>query len=222
MVRTRKFLLTLSAIFLLNASPVAAEEPESLEQAMDAPAYQQRGIAHFKAGRIKESIADFDRYLQFRPAGEPHHWQRGISYYYAGQFEKGVKQFELHKTVNPQDVENGIWHYLCKARIDGVQAAKSDLIEITSDRRPWAMKVYAMFQAKVTPEEVLKYAGQVSDTDEERQINLFYSHLYVGLFYEAAGQADKARQYIATAIEKYPCSHYMGDVARVHLQLRKP
>jgi len=60
----------------------------------------------------------------------------------------------------------------------------------------------------------------VSRTDEDRQINRFYAHLYVGLFHEAAGRADESLRHIQTAVKKYPSQHYMGDVARVHLQLR--
>jgi lipoprotein NlpI len=45
---------------------------------------------------------------------------------------------------------------------------------------------------------------------------LFYAHLYVGLYYEAAGDAKAAREYIAKAAGG-GIEHYMGDVARVHM-----
>lgn len=190
-------------------------------RADDAEAIQRRGERSFKAGRIRQSIADFDRYLELRPEREPHHWQRGISYYYAGEYEKGVRQFALHKTVNPQDVENAVWHYLCKARVDGADAARAELIEIARDPRPWAMPVYRMFQGKIAPKQVLAEAQAAGQTEAEQRNNLFYSHLYVGLYHEAAGQADLARRHITLAVEKYASPHYMGDVARVHLQLLK-
>ena len=85
--------------------------------------YHSRGRAHFKSGHVDDSIADFDKHNKHSPSYEPYDWQRGISYYYAGQYAKGVRQFEIHKTVNPQDVENAVWHYLCKTRIDGVEKA---------------------------------------------------------------------------------------------------
>jgi lipoprotein NlpI len=50
---------------------------------------------------------------------------------------------------------------------------------------------------------------------------LFYAHLYIGLFDEAAGDAKGAREHIAIANE-HRINHYMGDVARVHLQLMRP
>ena len=188
----------------------------------DAAAYQARGVANFKAGKIRASIADFDRYLKAHPEREPQHWQRGIAYYYAGEFARGVRQFEVHRTVNPQDVENAIWHYLCKARADDTDTARAGLIEIASDRRPWAMMVYRLYQGRATPDQVLAKAEQLGGSDKERQINLFYANLYVALFFEAKGDAEKARQCMTTAVRKYPCSHYMGDVARVHLSRLSP
>ena len=200
----------------------AADYTKVIELEPDAAgAYQRRGECYFKAGKIKESIADFDKYLTFVPEREPDHWQRGLSYYYAGEFDKGVKQFELHKKVNPEDVENAVWHYLCKARIDGVEKAREALIEIKADRRGWAMPVYEMYRGKMTPEEVLKKSTADIKDEELLKNNLFYAHLYIGLFYEAEGKADQARKHIELAHEKYPSDHYMGDVARVHIELLK-
>ena len=177
--------------------------------------YHSRGRAHFKSGHVDDSIADFDKHNKHSPSYEPYDWQRGISYYYAGQYAKGVRQFEIHKTVNPQDVENAVWHYLCKTRIDGVEKARAALIEITDDPRKWALPVYQMFQGKTAPREVLDKSSAGDASDE----SLFYSHLYVGLFHEAAGRADLAHKHIALAAEEYLSDHYMGDVARVHLDI---
>jgi len=198
-----------------------ADLDRSIELRPDVPgAYQGRGELHFRVGQIRASIADFDRFLDYHPERRPHHWQRGISYYYAGEYEKGVGQFELHKTVNPEDVENAVWHYLCKSQVDGVDQARAALIDIATDNRQWAMKVYRMFQGKVAPAQVLSYAEEASRTEAERRNNMFYAHLYIGLFHEAAGRMDEANKHIKIAVNEYPSSHYMGDVARVHLQLR--
>ena len=81
-----------------------------------ARALQLRGEEHFRQARIAESIADFDRQIQLQPDRAAEHWQRGIAYYYAGEYENGARQFKLHQTVNPQDVENAVWHFLCVSR----------------------------------------------------------------------------------------------------------
>ena len=51
-----------------------------------AGAFDRRGGLHFIAGRVKESVADFDMAVKLDPGREPWHWRRGISYYYVGKF----------------------------------------------------------------------------------------------------------------------------------------
>ena len=199
-----------------------ADLDRSIELEPDAAgAYQTRGEMHFKAGHIRQSIADFDRFLELQPTRKPHHWQRGISYYYAREYAKGARQFELHKTVNPRDVENDVWHYLCKAKVSSPDEARAGLIEIAGDGRPWAMTVYQMYQGKATTRQALAHADRIGDTPAQRRNNLFYTHLYVGLYHESLGRAELALENIRIVVEKYPSPHYMGEVARVALQLEK-
>jgi lipoprotein NlpI len=179
----------------------------------NARVYHERGTAYFKLGRIKESVADFDRFVKILPDQEPQHWQRGIALYYAGDYERGRKQFELHQKVNPYDVENAVWHFICVARKDGVDKAKASLIHIERDQRVPMKEIFALFADKGKPEEVLAAA---KDRDQ-----LFYAHLYLGLYYEAHGNAAKAREHIDKAAGEFSMNHYMGDVARVHAQLLK-
>ena len=177
---------------------------------------ERRGELHFKLGNFKESVADFDRVIALAPAQGPHHWQRGIALYYAGRFEEGRKQFELHQTVNPSDVENAVWHYLCVARAQGAEKARAALIEIKADARVPMMEIYALFQGKLKPDDVLK-AARAGDPPSARLRNqIFYAHLYLGLHFEAAGDAKQAREHILKAADEFSEDHYMGDVARVH------
>ena len=188
-------------------------------QPRTAEAYQLRGSEHFMQGQIQESIADFDKFIEIVPAQEPYHWQRGISYYYAGRYAEGRKQFESHQTVNDNDVENAVWHYLCIARASGVTNARNALIKIKQDSRVPMMQVYALFAGKLKPQDVLAAAEAGSPAGAQLKRQLFYAHLYLGLFYEAEGQAKLAREHITKAARDYPEDHYMGGVARVHLQL---
>lgn len=185
-----------------------------------AEAWQQRGSEHFKLGHITEAIADFDRFLALVPQQEAHHWQRGIAYFYAGRFAEGRKQFELHQTVNSDDVENAVWHFLCVAREAGVEKARAALIPIRGDPRVPMMDVHALFAGKASAEAVLQaaVAGELSAAQRNRQ--LFYAHLYLGLYFEATSDEARASEHITKAAGQYRTDDYMGDVARVHLQLR--
>jgi len=180
-------------------------------------AWYQRGREQFKAGKIAESVADFDKYVQLVPQAENRQWERGISYYYAGQFEKGAKQFEDYQKFHDQDVENSVWRYLCIARTSGVEKARSSLMPITSDPRVPMMPIYGLYQGKLKPEDVLAAANSSPPNRELHNQRLFYANLYIGLWYEAAGQPDEAEKHILEA-EKHKIAHYMWDVAHVHAE----
>jgi len=186
-----------------------------------AGAHQARGEAFFKLAKIKESIADFDSYLKINPERDPHHWMRGISYYYSGEFVKGHKQFERHQVVNSNDVENAVWHFLCLARAKGIKEAKAKLIPIVGDGRIPMMEVHALFAGKSTPEKILAKARADGVKGARLERQLFYAHLYLGIWYEATGELKLRDKYIALAAAVADEHGYMGDVARVHAVLNK-
>jgi lipoprotein NlpI len=185
----------------------------------NAKVYDRRGSVHFKLGSFKESLADFDQYLLMRPEDGPGHWRRGITCYYAGKFEEGKKQFEGYEKVDTNDVENAVWHFLCNARAVGVEKARAALLKIGNDKRVPMMQVYALFAGKIKPEDVLKAAQEGKLSAEPLNRQLFYAHLYLGLYYEVTGDAKRALEHLATAADKHRIDHYMWDVARVHADL---
>ncbi|MAB90074.1 MAG: hypothetical protein CMJ90_11515 [Planctomycetes bacterium] len=179
-----------------------------------AGARNQRGDRLLKAGRFNEAIADFDAYIAAAPRAEPYHWQRGIAYYYAGRYADGMRQFELHRKVNSDDVENAVWHFLCKAKRDGVGAAREALLPVGPDGRVPMMTVYELFAGRATPETVEKVATGAPARQTESA--LFYAHLYLGLYHEALGNEPAARHHMGLAAEVHTSPHYMGDIARMH------
>ena len=180
-----------------------------------AEAYYLRGRENFQAGKITESVADFDQYVKLQPKDESRQWERGISYYYAGQYEKGAKQFELYQTYHDKDVENSVWRYLCVARQDGVAKARENMLPIEGDTRIPMTQIYDLFRGKLTPAVVLEAASVGNPAKEALNQRLFYAQLYIGLWYEAEGQADEAKKHLLTA-EAHKIGHYMWDVAHVH------
>ena len=179
-------------------------------------ALQRRGEEHFKLAKFNESVADFERVVTLQPQRRPYHWQLGISYYYTGQFKEGMELFESHQTVNSSDVENAVWHFLCVAKGVGLEAAKKRLLPIPNDTRVPMMQIYALFGGKGTEEEVIERAheGRVLGGGRARQI--FYAHLYLGIYHEILGNDEKSYQYIKKAAQQYKENDYMGQVARAH------
>jgi lipoprotein NlpI len=174
-----------------------------------------RAVGDFQAGRIAQSVAGFDRVAKLVPDYAPQLWQRGIALYYAGRYKDCRAQFESHRTVNPDDVENAAWHFLCVARAESPAKAKAALLPVGPDLRKPMREIYQMFRGELMPDQVLAAAGDGKDLGAE-----FYARLYVALYYEAAGDATRARQHIAAAAEdRFQEMGYMYGVARVHLNL---
>jgi lipoprotein NlpI len=186
-----------------------------------AELYQLRGLERFKLGQFQESCADFDKFIEIVPLRAPYHWQRGISCYYAGRYEDGRKQFELHSTVNPNDVENAVWHFLCVARLGGLAKARASLMSIKDDPRVPMMQIYALFAGKAKPDDVLAAATAGAPSSAQLKQQLFYAHLYIGLFFEASGDEKLASKHVLQAAQEYKAEHYMGEVARIHADLVK-
>lgn len=192
--------------------------PEAMaEKHMLAAAHQRRGEVHFQNGRIEECLKDFDRVIELIPEQAPHHWQRGIACYYAGRYADGAAQFELHRTVNPDDVENAVWHFLCVVRSPGgsVKLARTKLFAFKADSRVPMKEIYELFAGNATDGAVLA-AGRAGG-----DLSRFYADLYVGLYDEALGKAAESLQLIAQAAVNPKANHYMGDVARTHLLVRE-
>jgi lipoprotein NlpI len=176
-----------------------------------------RGVDEFEAGRFKEAATTFDALAKAVPELAPQLWQRGIALYYAGRYDDCRRQFESHRTVNPDDVENAAWHFLCVARAESPAKAKAALLPVGPDPRAPMREVYQMFRGAMTPEQVLAAAGTRPDAQ-------FFAHLYVGLYYEALGTKNKALEHITLAAQDQfeRLGGYMHMVARVHRQSLTP
>jgi lipoprotein NlpI len=181
-------------------------------------AYSLRGAAHFMLGKFDESVADFDREIALEPKRASGHWRRGISLYYAGKYEGGAKQFAGDKQVFADDVENAVWHFMCVSKKDGKKKALASVLKIGKDGRTPMMEVYELYKGKLKPEDVLKAANAGKLSDEQRKPQLFYAHLYLGIYHDLEGDQKKAVEHLKKAAKDYQIGHYMGEVARVHLE----
>ena len=196
-------LAIIAALAVLSSPIVVAQQPREL---------LERAVTDFERGRIAESAAGFDALIKLRPDVAPELWQRGITLYYAGRYADCRAQFESHRTVNPNDVENAAWHFLCVARAESAETARAALLPVGPDARVPMRQVYDLFRGTLTPEAVLKAAGSQPSAQ-------FYAHLYLGLYFEALGDSRRALDHISTAAaDRFAApGGYMHTVAKVHL-----
>ena len=186
------------------AVPVSAQSPQAI---------LDRAMADFEGGRFAESAGVFDSLVKAVPDQAPYLWQRGIALYYAGRYNDCRRQFESHRTVNPDDVENAAWHFLCVARAESPAKARAALLPVGPDARVPMAEIYQMFRGTIAPERVLSAAGSQPAAQ-------FYGHLYAGLYLEALGMNERAIELIRiAAADRFERSGgYMHTVARVHLR----
>ena len=165
----------------------------------------------FLAGRLEASVDGFDQVARERPDAAPQFWQRGIALYYVGRYDDCRRQFESHRVVNPNDVENAAWHFLCVARAESPDAALAALLPVGPDARAPMREIYEMFSGRMTPQDVL---SAVDGVPQAR----FYAHLYRGLYHEALGRTEAAREEIFLAADERfaGVGGYMHGVAVVH------
>jgi lipoprotein NlpI len=192
-------------VLVFACVPLAAQSPEAL---------LGRAVDQFEQGQFAESASTFDELAKRIPDEAPHLWQRGIALYYAHRFTDCRRQFESHRTVNPDDVENSAWHFLCVAREQTPEKARAALLPVGPDSRLPMREVYQMFRGELMPQDVLKAAGNQPG-------GLFYAHLYIGLYSEAIGRKDLTLKHIKEAAsDQYArVGGYMHMVARVHAKV---
>lgn len=201
--------VALSVFVIAALAPLMGAPPP---QRAEADAAFDQALKDFLAGRIVESVAGFDRVVALVPGAAPQLWQRGIALYYAGRFADCRKQFELHRTVNPNDVENPVWHFLCVSHQESSpQKARATLLPVGEDRRRPMREVYEMFRGTLSPQAVLAAAGSSLEAQ-------FYAETYVGLYYEGTGNIDEGRAHLRNAAaEKFqPFGGYMHRVVQLH------
>ena len=184
----------------------------------NAQLYIMRGSLKFRSGKIADSIPDFDKSIVLEPQLKPYLWQRGIALYYADKFKEGLEQFAIHREVNPNDVENAFWHFLCNVKLNGLQAAQKDVLLAGHDTRAPLMQVQKLIQGVLTPEDVIAACEKGGAGAQGHKLTRFYGYLYIGLYYDAIDELDKAKKYLQLCIDQDVPS-YMGDVGKIHLDL---
>lgn len=194
----------------------------AVELQPDSPAtLQVAAEILYRSGHSSESLPLFDKVVKQLPDQAPYNWQRGIALCNAERWRDGANQFETHHEVNPDDVENSAWYFLCIAKAEGIQAARKTVIPSRGDGRQPMMSVLKMLKQEIPPENVIRAAIENSTAGRSQQQAKFYADLYVGLYYDSLNDDAKAKEYLQRSLS-HEVNGYMADVARVYLQDRFP
>jgi lipoprotein NlpI len=169
----------------------------------------------FKLERFTEALRDYDLAVA---AGRPHDddscWERGLAWYYAGDFDAGRRQFEGYHRVGPDDIENGLWRFLCIGELRGEPEAVKTLLEYPQRRRKPFPALLDLYSGKGSREAVLAEAVEGVESEAGRNENLFYAHYYIGKLLELRRDRDGARMCFDAALERR-VPHFMYDCCRI-------
>ncbi len=189
---------------------IAPDDPRAIMTAADV---------YLRCNKPELAVPLYDRYIKLNPQSMPRLWQRGIALFFVGEHQQAAEQFVRHRQVNPYDVENAAWHFLCLAKAESFSKAKQSVLPAPNDPRIPMTEVQQMLIDGKT-QSVVKRMEQVPADAPERSSALFYGNFYLGLYADAGGDQETAIAKMSLAAQDAP-HHYMGDIARVyakHLQ----
>ena len=194
-----------------------------------ADVFQMRGCANFKLGDLQGAVSDWVNFIGIKPDKEASHWQICVAHALLGSYEEARKKFEWHWTVNAEDMEVAFWHYLCVARIEGVESARKNLINVTGEERVPMMEIYQLYKGQASEADVWLAVEEGDPKNDERKQREFFANYYLGMYKQAAGKLEFADELIGKALEiAKDNKDYIGDspggqlragdIARVHSQ----
>jgi lipoprotein NlpI len=194
--------------------PPNASTPDSVS------AHSRRGDALFFLAEYKQAVLEYQAMVRLDPKLDASHWRLGIALYFAGQPKGAAEQFDKYQSFDDVDRENGIWRYLCHHRAFGADRAAKELLRYAKDDREPFPIVYRLFDGSITPEEALKRIPETLPAIE-RDKQLFYTELYIGMLKTVQGDTAVAQMTLHSATSrKWPRTagfgpSYMWHVARL-------
>jgi tetratricopeptide (TPR) repeat protein len=201
-------LLLVASLFVTQTQARPAQPFDARSQVLFDDA-----VADFEDGKVRDAVEKFDELAVRMPATASRLWQRGLALYYVGRYEDCAEQFAANQKYNPSNVENLAWHFVCVARAESFNKARASVLSIVPDTSVPMRELYDLLRGLTTPEAVLAAAKATGRPDAE-----FDAHYYLGLYYEALGDAERTRIHITAAAADRFASFGMHSAARVHLR----
>jgi len=140
--------------------------------------------------------------------------------FYSGRFVEGREQFSLDTALNGGDAEEVLWCFLCDAQRVGVVGARGGMLELLEeDPRPVLRVILSVYRGEVPLSALHEHVyGPCASAHDK-----FYAALYEGLFHEALGAGELARDCILAALRTpyaEASQDYMVAVGRMHAHVR--
>ncbi len=194
---------------------IAAADSIVQSDPSESSAWRLAGDLYLRAGDYKKAILQFKRYIERHPEHEADLWQHGIALAFDGQFDEGRKLFELHRTVNPNDVENALWHFYCVAKSSSVEKARLGLLPAPGDRRAPMEELLQLYRGEVDEAAVRAAIDQWPKGTRNHDSAVFYGELYLAMYADSMGDRKLAIE-LAEKAAAAKVVNYMTDVGRIY------
>ncbi len=181
----------------------------------DPVGWRFAGDLYLRGGEISKAIVQFQRYIAEVPEHEAELWQYGIALALAGKYDEGRKLFELHRTVNPNDVENALWHFYCVAKASTAEQARAIVLPAPGDRRVPMEQLLWLYRGVSEEAGVRAEVDKLPAGSNQRASASFYADLYLAMHADALGNRQQALELAAKAAAVKEVN-YMTDVGRVY------
>ena len=175
-------------------------------------------------GDFEKAQWAFNAVLFLDPSWRPRLWQMGLCHYYTCHYDKGMHQFEADMDVNGGDLEEVLWHFICKSRKMGFKNARNDgFLPLRSENisPPPMAEVLQLFQGVGTTDNVLAACTDLSGCVVESYNGtnaLAYGHFYIGIYHELQGRNEEAESHLKRAAG-FGNPDYMGRLMKTHYEL---
>jgi len=194
---------------------IAAADAMVKNDQSESSAWRLAGDLYLRAGDYKKAIVQFKRYIERHPEQEADLWQHGIALAFDGQYDEGRKLFELHRTVNPNDVENALWHFYCVAKSSSVEKARLGLLPAPGDRRAPMEELLKLYRGEADEAAVRAAIDQWPKETRNHDSALFYGELYLAMHADSIGDPKRAIE-LASKAAAAKDVNYMTDVGRIY------
>jgi tetratricopeptide (TPR) repeat protein len=182
--------------------------------------YSKRGDLHFYLADFDKAVADYQKMIELDPKQQDNHWRLGLAYYLEGDFPKAAEQFEKDFKYDDVDRENGLWHFLARAGIDGIGSAQLQMLRYSKpDPREPMNALYDLYSGVTKTEEFFRGIQQRGLMTNQQV--LFYARLYAGIFEDLNGNREQAKKFLGMAANSEwgrktsGGSSFMWQIARI-------